>query len=87
MPGLDYTLDFDRLRRTGFPEIVLAEGKTPEQVVEICRQLARAHDVLVTRPLFSMSWRVITVVATPRSFSSSGEAVAVTTTFSEAGGI
>jgi pyridinium-3,5-biscarboxylic acid mononucleotide synthase len=49
MPGLDYTLDFDRQRRVGFPEIVLAEGKTPEQVVEICRQLARAHDVLVTR--------------------------------------
>ncbi|MGH9369143.1 MAG: nickel pincer cofactor biosynthesis protein LarB [Thermoanaerobaculia bacterium] len=49
MPGPDYTLDFDRLRRVGFPEIVLAEGKTPEQVAEICRQLARAHDVLVTR--------------------------------------
>lgn len=49
MPGPDYTLDFDRLRRVGFPEIVLAEGKTPEQVEEICRQLARAHDVLVTR--------------------------------------
>src|SRR5262245_10619056 len=49
MPGPDYTLDFDRLRRVGFPEIVLAEGKSPEQVAEICRQLARAHDVLVTR--------------------------------------
>jgi NCAIR mutase (PurE)-related protein len=47
--GPDYTLDFDRLRRVGFPEIVLAEGKTSEQVAEICRQLARAHDVLVTR--------------------------------------
>ena len=47
--GPDYTLDFDRLRRVGFPEIVLAEGKTPEQVAEICRQLTRAHDVLVTR--------------------------------------
>jgi NCAIR mutase (PurE)-related protein len=49
MPGPDFTLDFDRIRRVGFPEIVLAQGKTPEQVVEICRQLARAHDVLVTR--------------------------------------
>jgi NCAIR mutase (PurE)-related protein len=47
--GADFTLDFDRLRRVGFPEIVLAEGKSPEQVAEICRQLARAHDVLVTR--------------------------------------
>ena len=49
MNGPDFTLDFDRLRRVGFPEIVLAEGKSPEQVAEICRQLARAHDVLVTR--------------------------------------
>jgi hypothetical protein len=47
--GPDYTLDFDRLRRVGFPEVVLAEGKTAPQIGEICRQLARAHDVLVTR--------------------------------------
>ena len=45
----DYTLDFDRLRRVGFPEVVLAQGKSPVQIAEICRQLARAHDVLVTR--------------------------------------
>ena len=49
MQGPDYTLDFDRLRRVGFPEVVLAQGKTSEQIAEICRQLARAHDVLVTR--------------------------------------
>jgi hypothetical protein len=47
--GPDYTLDFDRMRRVGFPEVVLAEGKTPEQIAEISRQLARACDVLVTR--------------------------------------
>jgi NCAIR mutase (PurE)-related protein len=45
----DFTLDFDRLRRVGFPEVVLADGKTVEQIAEICRQLSRAHDVLVTR--------------------------------------
>jgi hypothetical protein len=45
----DFTLDFDRLRRVGFPEVVLADGKTTSQIAEICRQLARAHDVLVTR--------------------------------------
>jgi hypothetical protein len=45
----DFTLDFDRLRRVGFPEVVLADGKSPVQIAEICRQLARAHDVLVTR--------------------------------------
>ena len=49
MPVPDYTLDFDRLRRVGFPEVVLAAGKSTPQIVEICRQLARAHDVLVTR--------------------------------------
>lgn len=47
--GPDYTLDLDRLRRVGFPEVILANGKNPAQIVEICRQLARAHDVLVTR--------------------------------------
>src|SRR5215471_18076805 len=49
MRGPDYTLDLDRMRRVGFPEVVLAQGKTAEQIVEITRQLSRAHDVLVTR--------------------------------------
>jgi NCAIR mutase (PurE)-related protein len=49
MRGPDYTLDLDRLRRVGFPEVVLAEGKSAAQIGEICRQLSRAHDVLVTR--------------------------------------
>jgi NCAIR mutase (PurE)-related protein len=49
MHGPDYTLDLDRLRRVGFPEVVLAQGKTASQIAEICRQLCRAHDVLVTR--------------------------------------
>lgn len=55
MPSADYTLDFDRLRRVGFPEVVLAQGKSAPQIAEICRQLARAHDVLVTR-LFPQEW-------------------------------
>src|SRR5262249_22696725 len=42
-------LDLDRKRRVGFPEVVLAQGKSAAQVVEICRELSRAHDVLVTR--------------------------------------
>ncbi|MEP6995808.1 MAG: nickel pincer cofactor biosynthesis protein LarB [Acidobacteriota bacterium] len=49
MRGPDYTLDLDRMRRVGFPEVVLAQGKSATQIVEICRQLSRAHDVLVTR--------------------------------------
>jgi NCAIR mutase (PurE)-related protein len=60
----DYTLDFDRLRRVGFPEVVLAEGKTAAQIAEICRQLSRAHDVLVTR-LFSAQWDELSVLPLP----------------------
>ena len=60
----DFTLDFDRLRRVGFPEVVLAEGKTVAQTVEICRQLARAHDVLVTR-LSAERWQEISAEPLP----------------------
>ena len=64
MRGPDYTLDLDRLRRVGFPEVVLASGKTAEQVVAICRQLARAHDVLVTR-LSAEMWEEIAASPLP----------------------
>src|SRR5215813_11857484 len=40
MRGPDYTLDLDRLRRVGFPEVVLAQGKSAAQIVEICRLLS-----------------------------------------------
>jgi NCAIR mutase (PurE)-related protein len=60
----DFTLDFDRMRRVGFPEVVLADGKTPEQIAEICRQLARAHDVLVTR-LTPEAWEQIRATPLP----------------------
>ena len=44
------TVDLDRERRTGFPEVVMGEGKTPEHVAEIAK---RIHDasamVLITR--------------------------------------
>jgi hypothetical protein len=60
----DYTLDFDRLRRVGFPEVVLAEGKTTSQIAEICRQLARAHDVLVTR-LYPDEWQELATSPLP----------------------
>jgi NCAIR mutase (PurE)-related protein len=44
------TLDHDRPRRTGAPEVVYAAGKTPAQVVEIARRImARAGRCLVTR--------------------------------------
>ena len=43
-------LDHHRDLRKGFPEVVLGEGKTPAQVVEIAEKLAaRAGRLLVTR--------------------------------------
>jgi hypothetical protein len=43
-------LDHDRASRCGFPEVILAEGKTVSQVAEIFLELARRHDrVLATR--------------------------------------
>src|SRR3978361_2083547 len=40
----DHTrLDTGRAARTGDPEVVYAEGKTPDQVVEILTALHRAH--------------------------------------------
>jgi len=48
---LDFAkLDHHRVLRAGFPEVVLAEGKTPKQVASIFSRLARHQaSVLVTR--------------------------------------
>ncbi|MCL2529433.1 MAG: nickel pincer cofactor biosynthesis protein LarB [Coriobacteriia bacterium] len=44
------TLDFDRARRCGFPEVVFGLGKTPEQVAAIASKLIEVHEVvLITR--------------------------------------
>jgi len=43
-------LDHHRLLRTGFPEVIFAEGKTPDQVVEIFLRLQHHNQqVLATR--------------------------------------
>ncbi|MCS7062324.1 MAG: nickel pincer cofactor biosynthesis protein LarB [Anaerolineae bacterium] len=43
-------LDHHRAVRRGFPEVILAQGKTPDQVVHIFRRLAeRSNRVLATR--------------------------------------
>lgn len=49
--NLDYArIDHDRVRRRGFPEVVYAPGKLPEQVREIVVRLAaRNPNVLCTR--------------------------------------
>ena len=43
-------VDHHRAIRQGVPEVILGEGKTPEQIVGIARELARmGQNVLVTR--------------------------------------
>jgi len=45
-------IDHHRTLRQGYPEVVLARGKTPKQVVEIVRGMLRAnasHNILITR--------------------------------------
>jgi pyridinium-3,5-biscarboxylic acid mononucleotide synthase len=44
------TLDTDRFRRTGIPEIIYSEGKTPKQLAEIAgRMHTRGLPILATR--------------------------------------
>lgn len=44
------TVDADRLRRTGFPEVVLGAGKTPAQISQIAAEIYAASGyVLITR--------------------------------------
>ncbi len=44
------TVDLDRERRTGFPEVVMGQGKTPEHIAEIAKRIYDASGmVLVTR--------------------------------------
>jgi NCAIR mutase (PurE)-related protein len=46
----DANIDLDRVRRAGFPEVVYAEGKSVETLVDIVIQLQQAEQsVLVTR--------------------------------------
>ena len=43
-------IDHHRALRSGLPEVVFGEGKTPDQIVAIARRLRDAgHDVLITR--------------------------------------
>lgn len=50
VPPDDATIDEDRLRRQGVPEVVYAEGKTPAQCVSIAERIAQqGGGVLLTR--------------------------------------
>ena len=60
-------LDHHRPLRTGWPEVVLAEGKTPEQVAGIVAAMSgRGHPVLVTRAVADVYHAVVAKVATAR---------------------
>ena len=50
-PALSHTdIDYDRLERTGCPEVIYGAGKTPVQIEEIARNLLDAgQNVLATR--------------------------------------
>ncbi|WP_302014257.1 nickel pincer cofactor biosynthesis protein LarB [uncultured Akkermansia sp.] len=50
-PASSHTdIDYDRLKRTGCPEVIYGEGKTPDQIEEIARSLlAAGQNVLATR--------------------------------------
>lgn len=41
------TVDHQRALRTGFPEVVFGQGKTPDQMVTILTRLARRHPVVL----------------------------------------
>ena len=40
-------VDVDRRRRTGFPEVIFGQGKTPEQVTQIARVILEREPVLL----------------------------------------
>src|ERR1700684_1592039 len=52
-------IDHHRGLRLGIPEVIYAEGKTPEQVAEIfARMVAHGHDVLATR-VSEAAWHAV----------------------------
>lgn len=52
-------IDHQRENRCGLPEVIFAEGKTPEQVVEIAEKISkRSGNVLITR-LDEAAFRVV----------------------------
>ena len=67
------TVDLDRERRTGFPEVVMGEGKTPEHIAEIAKRIYDASGmVLVTRSNCEAAEAVKAVVPTARFIESCG---------------
>ena len=72
-------LDHHRPLRTGWPEVVLGEGKTPEQVAGIVPELAgRGHPVLVTRAS-PESYRLVRAVVPAAEYNELARCIVVPT--------
>ena len=54
-------IDLHRSLRNGFPEVIYAEGKTPEQVAEIFQRMREHSHVLATRVSAEMAAHVVAV--------------------------
>ncbi len=67
------TVDLDRERRTGFPEVVMGEGKSTEQVARIAQRIYDASRVvLVTRSNLEAYKAVESLVPSARYLDSCG---------------
>ena len=67
------TVDLDRERRTGFPEVVMGQGKTTEHIAEIAKRIYDASGmVLVTRSDKVAAEAVKTVIPTVNFIESCG---------------
>ena len=71
---IDYaTVDLDRERRTGFPEVVMGSGKRPDQIARIAKRIYEsAGVVLVTRSDSEAAEEVNAVIPTARFVDSCG---------------
>jgi pyridinium-3,5-biscarboxylic acid mononucleotide synthase len=52
-------LDHHRSIRTGFPEVIFSQGKTPVQIVEIFRRLAERNDRVLATRLSAEAYEII----------------------------
>ena len=67
------TVDLDRERRTGFPEVVMGQGKTPEHIAEIAERIYGASGmVLVTRSDINGAEAVKAVIPTANFIGTCG---------------
>lgn len=70
----DYAnLDYDRVERCGFPEVIYGASKTPEQICSIARQLLECHDIAIATRVSEQAARVVrTAISDARYFERSG---------------